>query len=488
MQCPPPYSISALREYEEYTRRFGRLVTDVFNAVTAYVEEGISSLTVIAAPPGSGKTYLLYQLESEYGRQWPTVLEHMHAEPKSAVNFANQLEFRLGSALSKWLHDVLGRDMGYKDPGCLLSAVQAAATALGRPIHLLVLLDEYPIRYLGEDPLLARETETMLKKLAEMPGFIPHIVMTAHFQGDWSDFVNRIGRGALEKYREVKWFGRIALAPGFEKDAEEFVKRLACGVQLDDIVARTGAEMLRSGYTFRQVISLVTGAAEGVKKRAVDIQAERDIHDAVVSALRNNLREGRYQGPSRPDVYTEDGRCIEVKVRAEAGGVNVLQHVGCDTIYVTISPEPLRLKNEVHVKADVHQLTQALSRLRIYGDSVYRGALNIVANAVAAEVLKKIGAAPTEQRRPPLCQKLREIFREKPRPNRSDLVKSPAFKSIAREVFAGRNEECIKYMRADCVDVFAELTAKIYGKPAVRVRGSTVELGDLCREEPHTTK
>jgi hypothetical protein len=492
MQCPPPLSVTSLKEYEEYVRRFGKLVTDVYNTVTAYIEEEAPSLIFVIAPPGSGKSHLLYQLESEYGRQWPTVFTYLHSDPKSALDFASQLELKLGLAVSKWLYDVLGKPVECKDPVCILTAVQAVATALGRPVHVLMLLDEYPIRYLGEDPQLARETEVLLKKLAEMPGFIPHVVVTAHYQGDWSVLANRLGRGALEKYREVKWFGRISLAPGFEKEAEEFVRRLACGVQLDGLVARIGAEMLREGYTFRHVIFFVTGAVEGAKKRTADVQVEREIHDAVVDALKSGLKVGRYQGPSKPDIYTEDGLCIEIKVRAEAGGINPLQHAGCNTVYVTISPEPLRVKNEIHIKADVYQLVHALMRLRGsergFGDSIYRGVLGMLAKAIVAEALKKIGVAPAEEGQPSLCEKLRKIFRDNPRPNRSDLVKSAEFKLIAKEIFAGRNEDCIKNMRADCVNAFSELTLKIYGKPAVRVRGSTVELGDLCKEGSHITK
>ncbi|MGC8583859.1 MAG: hypothetical protein ACP5MH_09030 [Thermoproteus sp.] len=482
MRCPPPYSISGLLQYEQFVSQFGKLVTDVYNAVSAYMEEGQLSLVVVAAPPGSGKTYLLYQLASEYGRRWPAVLEQMQGDPQKASEFAEQLEYKLGSAVYRWIHDVLGRDVGCKDPVCVLYVLQAAAVALERQIHLLVLLDEYPLDSLGNDSKLAKDTEIMLKRLAEMPGFATHVVITAHYQGDWNSFLSRVGRGALEKYHVVRWFDRIALAPGFEKDAEEFVKRLACGVQLDRFVAQTGVEMLRSGYNFRHVITFVFGASEGAKKRAADVQVERELHDAVVNAIRSNVKEGRYQGPSRPDVYTDDGRCIEVKVRADARGVNVLQHAGCDTIYVTISPEPVGVKNEIHVRADVHQLVQGLAHLRNRGDDVYRGVLAIMARAIAAEVLQKIGLKKPEPKQPAFCEKLREIFREKPRPTRSELVRSAAFKAIVREILAGVDEACVKAVRADCVDAFAERTEKLYGRSAVRVRGSTVELGDLCRE------
>ncbi|MGC9052171.1 hypothetical protein, partial [Pyrobaculum sp.] len=415
-------------------------------------------------------------------KKWPYLLEHMHGDLQRAREFVSQLEQKIAGAIHMWIHNVSGRSLLCRDHVCALEVAQAVATALGKPIHMLILLDEYPLEALAKDDKLAKDTEIMLKRLAEIPGLVVHIVVTSHYNMDLAVLVNRIGRGAVEKYHSIKAFDRISLAPGFEKDAEEFVKRLACD-QLDRFATHASIEMLKNGYVFRHIMAFVLGAVKGAKKRIVDNQIERDLHDAVINTLKLAVKWKPYHGPSVPDVYTEDGTCIEVKVRATAKDVNPLQHADCGkTIFLTVSPQTVGVKNEINIKTDVHQLVGGLAELKTHGgDIIYRGVLNIIAKVVAAEALQRIGVKTHESAQPAFCEKLKQLFAEKPRPSRSELMKSAVFRAIIRDVLPDV-DGCVKSGRAECVDLFAKRTQEMYGKAAVRVRASTVELGDLCKE------
>ncbi len=483
MECQPPLSIASLHQFNQYVERFGKLTTEEYNRAVAYIEVEEPTLMIVTAPPGSGKTYLLYQLASEFGGRWPFVLEAFAGDSFKAKDFAKRLDYLMGSAVASWMHNVLGRHPG-GDPVCLLNSSQAVAQALGIRVHFLVLLDEYPLAKLRDDAELEELTSQMLRKLAEIPGYAVHVFITAHYTGDLAALTDLLRRrGAVQKYATVYISPKISLQPGAEGEAKEFLKKLACGAELDWAVAEAAVAWLREGGTFRQVVALVRGAVEGSRKQASDAQVENELHNAVVYALKKRMREREYPGPSRPDLYIDDGRCVEVKVRSEPGRVNPAQHAGCaSVVYVSVTPRPLGVPNEVNVKTDVHQIVGALRDIRVReGEKAYGRVLSALAEILASAAAEKLGYARREEAEPPLCGKLREIFSQTSRLTRADLVRSAAFKALLREVFTV-GEDCVKSPRAPCVDEFVKRTTERFGKPALRVVGSNVYLGDLCRQ------
>jgi hypothetical protein len=483
MECQPPLSIASLHQFNQYVERFGRLTTEEYNRAVAYIEMEEPTLMIVAAPPGSGKTYLLYQLASEFGGRRPFVLEAFAGDSFKAKDFAKRLDYLMGSAVASWMHNVLGRHPG-GDPVCLLNSSQAVAQALGVRVHFLVLLDEYPLAKLRDDAELEELTSQMLRKLAEIPGYAVHVFITAHYTGDLAALADLLRRrGAVQKYAAVYISPKISLQPGAEGEAKGFLKKLACGAELDWAVAEAATAWLREGGTFRQVVALVRGAVEGARRREPDTQIERELHNAVVDALRKRVREGRYQGPSAPDLYLEDGRCVEVKVRTEPDRVNPAQHAGCGSVvYVSIAPRPLGVKNEVNVRADVYQIVGALREVRgREGAEAYGRVLSAVAEALAAAAAEKLGYARLGEGEPPICGKLRELFSQSPRLTRSQLVQSAAFRALLKELFSP-DEDCVKSPKAPCVDEFAKRAHRRYGGPVLSVIGSDVRLGDLCKQ------
>jgi len=53
---------------------------------------------------------------------------------------------------------------------------------------------------------------------------------------------------------------------------------------------------------------------------------------------------------------------------------------------------------------------------------------------------------------------------------------------LVPEEFRKELENCLRRPRADCVDLLARITEKVYGKTALKVSGTKVTLGPLCTE------
>uniref|UniRef100_A0A7J3X6S8 Uncharacterized protein n=1 Tax=Thermofilum pendens TaxID=2269 RepID=A0A7J3X6S8_THEPE len=497
-----PLSIKSAEEYRRYVGTFGKLPTKTFNDIIGYIESEERGLYFLLMPPGSGKTFLLYQLMEEYRRRGPVLLHSFSSSVERFQHFAGVLDRELAHSVAAWIREVTGKNIHLDNPEILLIA-GAVATATGTSIPLLLLLDEVPLS--EENPerfkALVSSFESLLRCIDNLGGFKVHIVITSHaVSADLSErFFDEVrARGGLQRFSAVQPFTKMELAPGFEAEAAEFVRKLAGGVLLDPLILRTAVEMLKRGFVFRQLVTFVDGARR--KARSVDL--ERDLHMAIVNGMKSKLkergvREGRIDILSRPDLVLADGTCIEVKVRAGTPEVNPVQHAECSKrIYVLVSPEPVSVPGAqvVHVKADVEQVVSALNTLRSReGERAYKGALAILAEAIATTVLEKMVPQPQpqaellDQRVRSLCSKLSKLFGETPVLSRTDTVRNAFFKEILREVARAAPEElkvelerCLDKPKAGCVDTLAKATEKIYGRTALKVEGSKVMLGPLC--------
>lgn len=494
-QCKIPHSIRSLKEYNDYVSRFGYLVTDVYNRISGLLEED-SGVYFILARPGSGKTFLLFQLQSDYQNKMPVIHESFSHGVERAREFVNRVEEVVARRVSHWLQGILGRDLDGCEGRGLLRTVGAVSKVLGSPIRLLVLVDEFP---LAEVQLL----EELLRRLDGLEGFNVHVVVTGHLLEDIPDlYLDKLReRGAVQRYRNVSVFTSINVDAGHEDDALKFVEKLSsCGggpSPLDSIVKEAAVKMLKDNrLVFRHVARFIEGALEAHRRDNYrQIQGEEtDLHDGLVEELRRRWRalaEKPKNLASKPDLILPDETCVEVKVRMDPTTINTLQHAGCKKVlYVVVSPQTPQIPS-LHIKADVAQIASALRRLReVEGEDVYKIALSAVVERLAEEVDKKRGINQVKlpQHVSSLCQKVSEIIGNQ-RVTRSQLAKSAYFAEIVDMVLAYQNlsadhkkelQECRKERKADCVVLLARLTERLYGKSLLKVSGSQVAIGPLC--------
>jgi len=500
LQRGAPLSIRSPEEYRRYVERFGKLPTSTFNEISGLVESEERGLYFLLMPPGSGKTFLLYQLREEFARRGPVLLRSFSSSLENFQAFVSSIDRELARSVAAWVQSVTGRSL-HSDTADVLTIAGAVATAANASIPFVLLLDEVPLS--GEKPeqlkTLADCLESLLRRADGLGGFRVHIVIASHAVSE--DLSRKLLdelriRGGVQRFSQVRTYTKMELAPGFEGEAVAFVGRLAGGAPLDPFILRTAVEMLKRGFVFRQLVTFV----EGATRRARSVDLERDIHTAIVEKLRSELRkrgfgEGRASVPSRPDLVLADGTCIEVKVRAGAPDVNPAQHAGCaKKLYVLVSPEPADVPGAqiVHARANVEQMVSALETLKMReGKGAYEGALALLAETVVATVLEKLAPSPPEAKPDPrvqlLCSKLSEIFEGRPALSRTDVANSAAFKAILRELaplapkeLREELESCLKKPKAGCVDLLAKVTEKVYGRTALKVSGSKVTLGPLC--------
>lgn len=496
-----PLSIKSAEEYRRYVETFGKLPTRTFNEISGYVESEDRGLYLLLMPPGSGKTFLLYQLREEFYRQGPILLNSFGGSLERFQEFVNALDAELARAVAAWINVVTGRSI--QSIPDVLTIAGAVAIAANANIPLILLLDEVPLSEESGERFkaLVSNFESLLRRVDGLGGFKVHILLTSHaVSADLSEklFDELRARGGLQRFSVVRPFTKMELAPGFEAEATGFVKRLVGGAPLDPLVLRTAVEMLKRGFVFRQLVTFM----EGTKRRARFTDLERDLHKAIVEKLREELRrrgirEGKLEISSRPDLVLADGTCIEVKVRAGIPEVNPLQHAECaKRLYIIVSLETVNVPGAqiVHIKADVERIVSALDTLRSReGREAYRGALAILAEATAASALEKLVPQPQAEQLDPrmrfLCSKLGEFFKEERVATKSDIAHSASFKQILKEIadvapeeLKAELENCLKMKkpRVSCVDTLAKVIEKVYGKTALKVEGSKVTLGPLC--------
>ena len=509
-QRSAPLSIKSAEEYRRYVEAFGKLPTTTFNEIVSFIESEERGLYLLLMPPGSGKTFLLYQLREEFHRRGPVLLNSFSSSAERFQAFVSMLDRELAHSVAAWVREVTGKNIHLDSPE-ILHIAGSVAIATGTSIPLLLLLDEVPLS--DENPerfkILVSSFESLLRHVDGLGGFRVHVVVTSHaVSADLSGrfFEELTARGGLQRFSVTRSYTKMELAPGFEAEAAEFVKKIAGGVQLDPLVLGAAIEMLKRGFVFRQLVKFVDGARrrflDDTRRRSRSVDIERDLHMAIVDELKSKLRErgvreGRAGIMSRPDLVLADGTCVEVKVRAGTPEVNPVQHAECSKkLYVLVSPEGVSVPGAqlVHIKADVEQIVSALNTLRDPGEeTAYKGALRILAEAVAAQVLDRLRPQPQveqlDARARFLCSKLSELFRETPVLNRGEIAQSAVFKSILKELLQvapkdlrDELEECARARKpkAGCVDTLAKATEKIYGRTALKVEGSKVTLGPLC--------
>ena len=494
-RCRIPHSIRSLNEYNDYVSRYGYLVTDVYNRISGLLEED-SGVYFILARPGSGKSFLLFQLQSEYLYKMPVIHESFSHGVERAREFVNRVEEVVARRVSYWLQSILGRDLDGCEGRGLLRAIGAVSKVLGSPIRLLVLVDEFP---LAEVQLL----EELLRRLDGLEGFNVHVVVTGHLPEDVPNvYLDKLReRGAVQRYRNVAVFTSINVDAGHEDDALKFVEKLSsCGEgpsPLDSIVKEAAVKMLKDNrLVFRHVARFIEGALEAHRRDSYrQIQGEEaELHDRLVEELRRKwgaLAEKPKSLASKPDLILPDETCVEVKVRVDPATINTLQHAGCKKVlYVVVSPQTPQIPS-LHIRADVAQIASALRKLReVEGHDVYKIALSAVVERLAEEADRKRGVSQVRlpQHVSSLCQKVRVIIGSQ-RVTRSHLAKSASFTEIVDMVLADQNlsaeqkkelQICRRERRADCVELLARLTERLYGKSLLKVSGSQVAVGPLC--------
>jgi hypothetical protein len=491
-----PLSIRSVEEYRNYTRIYGKLPTKTFNDIVGHIESDDKGLYLLFMPPGSGKSFILFQLLDEFYRRGPVLFESFSNSSEKFRDFVNALEVRAAQAVAHWVHTVTGKTIGWNNPD-LITVASAIIEAASVHTPLLFLLDEVPI---DKDESKLGETsstlETLLRKADGIPGFKIHVVISSHAVTELSDrlFDELRKRGGLSRYNAVLTFNKVELAPGFEDEAREFVKKLASGSQLDPYLAGTAVEMLKRGLVFRHVIRLIDGA----RRREASVDLERDLHHAIVSELGRKLPLGKANISSRPDLVLVDGTCVEVKVRVSAPDLNPLQHAECPKkLYIIVAPESQNVQGArvIHRKADVAQIVSALQALKTEDKKTYEGVLGILGQTIVNTILPDLTQEPKPQ--PPqdnrvrlICTILSKMFRESKIQKRADISKSSVFKALLRELapitpaeYKEQLERCMKKPTATCVDLASNITEKAYGKTIFRIEGSKVSPGNFCADK-----
>jgi hypothetical protein len=493
-----PLSIKSVEEYRRYVKTYGKLPTKTFNDIVGHIESVNRGLYLLLMPPGSGKSFILFQLLDEFTAKGPVLFESFSNSSEKFKSFVNTLEVRLAQSIANWVHTVTGKTIGGNNPE-LLTVASAIAEATDAHIPLLFLLDEVPLE--REESKLEENIqymETFLRKADGLAGFKIHVVLTSHaISADLKEklFDKLRERGGLQRYNIVLTFNKVELAPGFENEARDFVKKLAQGFLLDPYLVDTAVEMLKRGFVFRHVIRLIDGA----RRREASVDLERDLHHALVGELEKKLPQGKANISSRPDLVLVDGTCIEVKVRVSAPDINPLQHAECPKkLYIIVAPESQNIQGArvIHRKADVAQIVSALQALKAEDKKTYEGVLGILAQTIVTSILPDITQVPKPQpvlednRIRLICATLSQMFRDSKAQTRSYIAKSSVFKALLHELapitpaeYKEQLEKCMKNPVASCVDLASDISEKVYGKTIFRIEGSKVYIGNFCIDQ-----
>ena len=490
-------AISASQYYRDYRDCVGILPTQQFNQIWAALEdeELHSALFVIAAPPGSGKTFLLHTLREEFEKsgRGPVIFRMFSGDRESFASFTSNFEAELVQSIGHWVNRVTGREIHYGcPPAAVLSLLATVREVARQKIPVLILLDEAPA---DVDKL-----EQLLRRVASY-GLDPYVVISLHELKDLDAVIKGLAsKGGIGRFSKVEYFKAIELAPGHDEVAREFFAKIVGG-RWDEVAEQVALEMLHRGFGIRSVISFLLGIRRPVLSGPRLQSAEVELHKRIVGALGRKLKTAspeacRLKTPSRPDLVLADCTCVEVKVRK--GGredVNPAQHICDRLIYIVVSPIEMKVPGAevIHIKVDVERLLSGYEAVVNKMHDAAGEVLSLVAEIVAEEAVKEINkrrgiVEKTHLEVAKLCATLREAIKGEGPVTRSQLTKSSPFKALIKELaekptpYKDKLLECAKRGNppADCVDLFAKATQTLYKASVLKIVQSYVYLGDVC--------
>jgi len=494
-------SIKSEEDYRKYAECFGVLPTQEYNEIWADIEdEGKhGGLYILAAPPGSGKSFLLARLAAEFrkDRRGPVLYESFASVRERFARFVEDAVARAITAIGEWIHAVTGSAPGDMPPefiGLLMKALRAKR--LVRRFPFLVLLDEVPPDYGRIDQLL-RSLDAL--------GLDTYVVMTLHEAFEINEVEKALSiNGGSQRFGEFKIFPRITLAVGHDDDAEFFIRRLMNG-RGDAVAEDVAVEMLKRGLGIRNAVVFamgvgrqldgsILGAYEANLSRKIEERLRMKVKTAPPELCRKELKIA-----SRPDLFLQDCTCVEVKVLSNGDAIPP-QH-SCDKVlYAVVSPErPEAPGALVHVKADVARLVAGFDEVRKRSpQEVADALLGIMADVLAEKIAEQIEPprTPPPREAVEVCERLAELLKDG-KPSRSNLASKAGFKQLVLD-FAEKHgglEDCVREIKAKkkrisaaCVDKFAEALWRAYKVETLKIDGTTVALSNFCKEPPAWTE